>query len=74
MKVMLFGSIAEKAESGMVSIDATSVGELRQALIARIPELIGMRYAIAVDRRVVTDDRALTGAEEVAVLPPFAGG
>lgn len=74
MQVLLFGSIAEKARSSAVSIDAATVGELRQALMARIPDLSGMRYAVAVDRRVATDDRVLTGTEEIAVLPPFAGG
>jgi len=66
--------IAEKAGANEVQVDADSVAVLRAALIARIPGLATMRYAIAVDRTVVTDDRALTGSEEIAVLPPFAGG
>lgn len=74
MQVLLFGSIAEKAGSAVLQVEASSVATLRQVLIKRVPELEHMRYAIAVDRRVVTDDRELTGAEEIAVLPPFAGG
>jgi len=74
MQVRLFGMIAEKAGANEVQVDADSVAVLRAALIARIPGLATMRYAIAVDRTVVTDDRALTGSEEIAVLPPFAGG
>lgn len=74
MEILLFGSIAEKAGDATLRIEASTVDELRAALTARIPELANMRYAIAVDRQVITTDRALTGAEEIAVLPPFAGG
>ena len=74
MEVLLFGSIAEKANAQTIVIEAKSVMELRMQLIARVPDLRGMSYAIAVDRRVVLDDLQLAGNEEVAVLPPFAGG
>lgn len=74
MDILLFGSIAEKAGSPILRLEASSLAELHAALIARVPELRTMRYAIAVDRRVVTTDLVLTGSEEIAVLPPFAGG
>lgn len=74
MRILLFGIIAEKAGADHLKMEANSVAALRDALIARIPGLGGVRYAIAVDRRVVTSDMPLTGIEEVAVLPPFAGG
>ncbi|MBK9763718.1 MAG: MoaD/ThiS family protein [Flavobacteriales bacterium] len=74
MEVLLFGMIAEKANTDRVQISATSLSELRTALTARIPDLDRMSYAIAVDRAVVLADRALNGTEEIAVLPPFAGG
>lgn len=74
MQVLLFGMIAEKAGANEVQVEADSVAVLRDALIVRIPGLASMRYAIAVDRRVVQDDMPLAGNEEIAVLPPFAGG
>lgn len=74
MEVLLFGSIAEKAGVPTVHLEADSVEALRLQLLAHIPELGRMRYAIAVDRQVVTADLPLTGSEEIAVLPPFAGG
>jgi molybdopterin converting factor small subunit len=55
-------------------LEASSLAELRQRLAERIPELPGLCHAIAVDRTIVHDDRTLTGSEEIAVLPPFAGG
>ncbi len=74
MEVLLFGMIAEKAGADRITVSATSLHDLRQALVQRIPELEKLSYAIAVDRRIVHDDVPLTGNEEIAVLPPFAGG
>lgn len=74
MEVRLFGAIAEKAGASTIQLDAPTVAELRQALIQRIPGLANLSHAIAVERRIVTGDHALSGTEEIAVLPPFAGG
>lgn len=74
MDVLLFGIIAEKAGAASISVEVDSTQGLRKALIDRIPGIDRLSYAIAVDRMVVIKDRPLRGGEEVAVLPPFAGG
>ncbi len=74
MDVLLFGMIAEKAGADRLNLEAASLGELRARLAERIPDLPALSHAIAVDRRIVRDDMPLTGCEEIAVLPPFAGG
>jgi sulfur-carrier protein len=74
MKVLLFGSIAELAKTHEVSTSALSTTAVKQELEARIAGLNKMSYAIAVDRVIVQDDKPLTGNEEIALLPPFAGG
>ncbi len=74
MEVMLFGMIAEKAGTDRMLVEVGSLAQLRQVLTERIPAMAKLSYAIAVDRRIVQDDLALAGHEEIAVLPPFAGG
>ena len=74
MNVLLFGMIAEKAGADQLGVEASSTGELRRSLAAYISGLDQLSYAIAVDRRIVHQDVPLTGSEEIAVLPPFAGG
>jgi molybdopterin converting factor small subunit len=74
MNVLLFGMIAEKAGADQLSVEASSTGELRRSLASCISGLDQLSYAIAVDRRIVHQDVPLTGSEEIAVLPPFAGG
>jgi molybdopterin converting factor small subunit len=74
MDVLLFGLIAEKAGATRISVKAETLNELRALLVERVEGFADMSYAIAVDRRLVHNDMSLTGAEEIAVLPPFAGG
>lgn len=74
MDILLFGIIAEKAGAGSLSMEVRSIQELKQELITRIPDMRTLSYTIAVDRIAVYDDIVLTGTEEIAVLPPFAGG
>ncbi|MEZ4756373.1 MAG: MoaD/ThiS family protein [Flavobacteriales bacterium] len=74
MEVLLFGILAEKAGSDRVEVQVTSIAQLRQAMAEQIPGLERIDHLIAVDRVVVHDDRPLNGREEIALLPPFAGG
>lgn len=74
MKVLLFGIIAERAGAAELESHAPSLAMLKREMEQRITGLDAMSYAIAVDRRIVRDDMPLTGTEEIAVLPPFAGG
>lgn len=74
MNVLLFGAIAEQAQADRIEVQAGSTRELKDVLCRRIPGLDRMSYALAVDRAIVHDDRPLTGREEIALLPPFAGG
>ncbi len=74
MRILLFGMIAERAYTDRLDVEAATLGELKHTLAQRIEGLDKLRYAIAVDRRIVKDDMPLTGKEEIALLPPFAGG
>ncbi|MCO6482283.1 MAG: MoaD/ThiS family protein [Flavobacteriales bacterium] len=74
MDVKLFGMIAERAGTDLIRVEAGSAQALKRALEQRIEGLSGLSYALAVDRRIVNGDIDLKGTEEVALLPPFAGG
>ncbi|MCB0764557.1 MAG: MoaD/ThiS family protein [Flavobacteriales bacterium] len=74
MRVMLFGVVAEIVGDSALVIDSASTFALRGALNERFPDLQELTWSIAVDRRIEHGDRVLTGSEEIAVLPPFAGG
>ncbi|MBX2979655.1 MAG: MoaD/ThiS family protein [Flavobacteriales bacterium] len=74
MEVLLFGMIAEKAGVDRMKVHAASTHALRQLLAEKIQGLEALSYSIAVDRTIVHNDVPLQGHEEIAVLPPFAGG
>ncbi|MBK7945846.1 MAG: MoaD/ThiS family protein [Flavobacteriales bacterium] len=74
MQVLLFGMIAERAGADCIDLNAADTTELRSMLTERINGLESLSYAIAVDRVIINKDMPLTGSEEIAVLPPFAGG
>jgi sulfur-carrier protein len=74
MDVLLFGIIAEKAGRERLTIAAADTRELRARLVEAMPFLASLSYAIAVDRHMLNGDLPLNGNEEIALLPPFAGG
>ena len=77
--VRLFASARELAGESTVRLPASpglTVGTLRAALGKALPALIPLleKSAIAVNRRYVTDAEPLAPEDEVAVIPPVAGG
>jgi len=75
--VRLFAALREIAGESFVEADGVRVGEVVQGLCDRY----GDRFAAVVQRStvVVGGEKAslettLTGTEEVALLPPVAGG
>ena len=76
LNVKYFGMIAEWAgsENGQLDFSGTSVTELRSQLEKQIPGLSSASYQIAVNHVVVADEAIITLGDEIAILPPFAGG
>lgn len=53
----------------------TTVGDLKAELLARHPELAGLRsLQLAVNQRFAEDDQVITPTDEVALIPPMSGG
>lgn len=76
LKVRYFGMITEWAGTDYedVEIVGNKVEELRSALVRSIPQLATITFQIAVNQSIVSSEIALNENDEVAILPPFAGG
>ena len=75
VNVIAFGRIADITASPSWKMQGIkSTRELREQLEAQYPALQGMSYQIAVDKKITLNDTALSDQNEVALLPPFAGG
>lgn len=73
--VLAFGMVAEKAGSSRLSVSGvTDTRQLLEALYQQHPALRELRFAIAVNRKIVHANTALQAGSEVALLPPFSGG
>ena len=77
VRVLFFGMIAEALESSVYSIEnygGNTIGELEADLLARYPLLGEFTYQIALNQKTVDKSETLKTENEIAILPPFAGG
>lgn len=76
LNVKYFGMIAEwaGAESGQLDFSGTCVAELRSQIEKLVPGLDSASYQIAVNHVIAAEDAIITRADDIAILPPFAGG
>jgi sulfur-carrier protein len=59
----------------VVEMGGSTVGELRQYLVLKYPQLTGLRSLfIAVNHNYAEDTLRLSEADEIALIPPVSGG
>jgi sulfur-carrier protein len=59
----------------VVELEGATVGELKSHLFKKYPTLTGLRSLfIAVNHNYAEDDQLITGADEIAIIPPVSGG
>ena len=76
LKVKYFGMIAEWAGSTEQSVEFSggTVSNLKTQLETEHPKLKGISYQVAVNQKIASVDEELNESNEIALLPPFAGG
>lgn len=77
IQVKYFGMLAERLNKHADQIDpselSTSV-DLKRLFIERHPELEDMTFTVAVNQEIIQQLNSTDGIQEIALLPPFAGG
>lgn len=75
MKVLFFGVLAETTGQAQIDVEGiTDSVELNKLMRKNYPGLQTHTYRMAVNRKLIDSDIALKKTDEVAFLPPFAGG
>lgn len=77
VKVRLFAALRELAGASEVEVEGATVGEVVVALSARYGERfekVARVGSVVVDGERASPDSALSGSEEIALLPPVSGG
>jgi molybdopterin synthase sulfur carrier subunit len=75
IEIKYFGMLAEltKCNSEVMELQVAPISGLRQVLFKKYPALKDKDFRIAQNQELVSEETLITG-QEIAVLPPFAGG
>lgn len=75
MKLIYFGMIAEATGKQQELIEPLdSVKILSEFIIKKYPKIAQINFKIAVNQSLVNSNISLKQHDEIAILPPFAGG
>lgn len=75
IKVLFFGELAELTATSQLEVSGPLLlSELREELERNYPTLKDRVFQVAVNKRLATGKEQLNNGDEVAFLPPFAGG
>ncbi len=72
--VLFFGKLAEIAGSSTEVQQVSSTDELMAQLHTLYPLLASEKFVMAVDKKMISSNTALSENSTVALLPPFSGG
>lgn len=77
IQVKYFGMLVEvtsNSEEVWSLNQATSVAQFKLDLLEKYPLLLEKKFKIAINKKIVNDASLIEGGDELALLPPFAGG
>lgn len=75
IQVIVFGQLTDITGSGLIGVKMVrDTNCLLQSLKEKYPKLADTKFAIAVDKKVITENTILNQASTVVLMPPFSGG
>jgi len=74
LNIKYFGMISEHTKCDSETIEIEAILNLRDYFESRFPNLNKFNYKIAINQQITDELDANTTENEIALLPPFAGG
>jgi molybdopterin synthase sulfur carrier subunit len=75
VKVLFFGVLAEVTGTNFKHFrDVKSIGDLKLRIQDDFPDIVHYSYRIALNNEIIDNESKLKDGDEVAFMPPFAGG
>ncbi|HEX7492643.1 MAG TPA: MoaD/ThiS family protein, partial [Bacteroidales bacterium] len=75
VKVFFFGVLAEVSGTGFKHYrDVKSINDLKIRIQDEFPEIVHYNFRISLNNELTDKDLLLKSGDEVAFMPPFAGG
>jgi len=73
--IFLFGQLKDIVCNSRLDLDdIADTDSLTKELKQRFPLLENMKFALSVDRKIISENTSLNPNCEIALLPPFSGG
>lgn len=75
VEIKYFGMLAEitGCSSEQLNVSIKKIGEIKELVLDKYPDLRNKDFRMAQNHELVSDATMITG-QEIAILPPFAGG
>ena len=75
VKVLFFGVLSEVTGTGIKFYDdVKTIEHLKLRVSDDYPEVIHYKFNVSINNELINSDAALKNGDEIAFLPPFAGG
>jgi sulfur-carrier protein len=75
IKVLFFGVLTDIAGTSMKAYNGVkSFIDLKMRINDDFPEMVHYDFRISVNNSLIENDPSLNDGDEVALMPPFAGG
>jgi molybdopterin synthase sulfur carrier subunit len=75
VNIAIFGQLTDIiTKDDLVIKDINDTNALIERLNKKYPELATIKYAIAVNKNMITNNTVLNDNDTVALMPPFSGG
>jgi molybdopterin synthase sulfur carrier subunit len=75
VKVLFFGVLAEVTCTNCIHYrEVKSIGDLKHRIQDDFPEVVHYNFRISLNNEIINNDPKLKDGDEVALMPPFAGG
>lgn len=75
VKVLLFGVLAEKAGTSSLELEnIEDMDKLKEHVLDKYPDFRHLSFQASLNRNLSKGNEKLSDGDEVALLPPFAGG
>ncbi|MBN1251815.1 MAG: MoaD/ThiS family protein [Bacteroidales bacterium] len=75
INVLFFGILTDISKQSKIELSGIeNISSLKSYLWNTYPEIKNMDFRIAVNKEIINDSTVFKNGDEIALLPPFAGG
>ena len=74
LKILLFGMLADRFQDQLEMELVRDTDSLKQKLSELDQAFVNIPFSIAVNKKIISQNQAIDPSDEIALLPPFAGG